>query len=82
MILKIETYNGKFDNEIISLILSIQNDEAKRILVSNDEIRFAENGSLMNRIRYNKEWWNGTDGPVQKSLEKVTVMDQRTKSKH
>ena len=60
MILKIETYNGKFDNEIISLILSIQNDEAKRILVSNDEIRFAENGSLMNRIRYNKEWWNGT----------------------
>ena len=54
MILKIETYNGKFDNEIISLILSIQNDEAKRILVSNDEIRFAENGSLMNRIRYNK----------------------------
>lgn len=29
MILKIETYNGKFDNEIISLILSIQNDEAK-----------------------------------------------------
>ena len=92
MILKIETYNGKFDNEIISLILSLQNDEAKRILVSNDEIRFAENGSLMNRIRYNKEWWNGTkldgfdwngtDGPVQKSLEKVTVMDQRTKSKH
>ena len=37
MILKIETYNGKFDNEIISRILSIQNDEAKRILVSNDE---------------------------------------------
>lgn len=55
MILKIETYNGKFDNEIISRILSIQNDEAKRILVSNDEIRFAE---------------------------KVTIMDQRTKSKH
>ena len=53
--------------------------EAKRILVSNDEIRFAENGSLMNRIRYNKEWWNGTkldgfdwngtDGPVQKSFD-------------
>ena len=55
MILKIETYNGKFDNEIISRILSIQNDEAKRILVSKDEIRFAE---------------------------KVTIMDQRTKSKH
>ncbi len=53
--------------------------EAKRILVSNDEIRFAENGSLMNKIRYNKDWWNGTklegfewngiDGPVQKSFD-------------
>lgn len=32
MILKIETYNGKFDNEIISRILSIQNDEAKEYL--------------------------------------------------
>ena len=29
MILRIETYDGKYDNEIISLILSIQNDEAK-----------------------------------------------------
>lgn len=28
IILKIETYSGKYDNEIISLILSIQNDEA------------------------------------------------------
>ena len=28
-ILKVETYSGKFDDEIISLILSIQNDEAK-----------------------------------------------------
>ena len=27
--MKIETYSGKFDEEIISLILSIQNDEAK-----------------------------------------------------
>lgn len=27
--MKIETYNGRFDDEIISLILSIQNDEAK-----------------------------------------------------
>ena len=27
--MKIETYSGKFDDEIISLILSIQNDEAK-----------------------------------------------------
>ena len=29
MILKIETYSGKYDDEIINLILSIQNDEAK-----------------------------------------------------
>ena len=29
IILKIETYNGRFDNEIIALILSIQNDETK-----------------------------------------------------
>ena len=29
MVLQIATYNGKFDDEIISLILSIQNDEAK-----------------------------------------------------
>lgn len=53
--------------------------DAKRILVANDEIRFAENGSLMNKIRYNKDWWNGTklegfdwnsaDGPVQKSYD-------------
>ena len=27
--MKIETYSGKFDDEIINLILSIQNDEAK-----------------------------------------------------
>lgn len=27
--MKIETYSGKFDDEIITLILSIQNDEAK-----------------------------------------------------
>lgn len=27
--MKIETYSGKFDDEIMSLILSIQNDEAK-----------------------------------------------------
>ncbi len=29
IILKIETYSGKYDDKIISLILSIQNDEAK-----------------------------------------------------
>lgn len=27
--MKIETYSGKYDDEIINLILSIQNDEAK-----------------------------------------------------
>ena len=53
--------------------------DAKRILVSNDEIKFAENSSLINKIRYNKDWWNGTklegfdwntaDGPVQKSYD-------------
>lgn len=53
--------------------------DTKRILVSNDEIRFAGNGSLMNKIRYNSDWWsetkvegfdwNGTDGPVQKSYD-------------
>lgn len=29
MILEIETYSGKYDDEIITLILSIQNEEAK-----------------------------------------------------
>lgn len=53
--------------------------DAKRILVSNNEIKFAENGSLVNKIRYNKKWWsktklegfdwNGTDGPVHKSYD-------------
>lgn len=53
--------------------------DAKRILVANDEIRFAENGSLMNKIRYNNDWWkgtkmegfdwNGTDGPAKKSYD-------------
>lgn len=53
--------------------------DAKRILVAKDEIRFAENGSLMNKIRYNNNWWSGTklegfdwnstDGPVQKSYD-------------
>ncbi|WP_299522801.1 MBL fold metallo-hydrolase [uncultured Methanobrevibacter sp.] len=52
---------------------------AKRILVANDELKFAENGSLMNKIRYNNDWWNGTkiegfdwngsDGPVKKSYD-------------
>ena len=34
--------------------------DAKRILVSKDELNFAENGTPVNRIRYNADWWNGT----------------------
>ena len=30
--------------------------DAKKILVSKDELRFAENGSPVNRIRYNADW--------------------------
>lgn len=29
---------------------------AKQILVSNDELKFAQNGTLVNRIRYNVDW--------------------------
>ena len=53
--------------------------DAKRMFVSIDEIRFARNGSLVNKLRYNKNWWdgtklegfdwNGTDGPVKKSFD-------------
>ena len=34
--------------------------DAKKILVLKDELRFAENGSPVNRIRYNADWWRGT----------------------
>ena len=34
--------------------------DAKKILVLKDELRFAENGSPVNRIRYNANWWRGT----------------------
>ena len=34
--------------------------DAKTILVSRDELAFAENGSLVNRIRYNADWWRDT----------------------
>ena len=53
--------------------------DAKRILAAKDEIDFAENGSLINKIRYNSDWWNGTklegfdwngtEGPVQRSYD-------------
>ena len=34
--------------------------DAKKILISKDELRFAENGSPVNRISYNADWWRGT----------------------
>lgn len=53
--------------------------DAKQILVSKDELNFAENGTLVNRIRYNADWWNGTkmqtfdwngtEGPAGKSYD-------------
>lgn len=51
--------------------------DAKHILVSKDEVKFAS--KLSNKIRYNKDWWegvtleefewNGTDGPFNKSYD-------------
>ena len=53
--------------------------DAKKIMVSQDELAFAENGTLVNRIRYNAAWWsgtkmqtfdwNGTEGPAEKSYD-------------
>ena len=53
--------------------------DAKQILVSKDELLFAENKTPVNRIRYNADWWrstkmqtfdwNGTEGPVGKSYD-------------
>lgn len=53
--------------------------DAKQILVSKDELLFAENKTLVNRIRYNADWWNGTkmqifdwngvEGPAGKSYD-------------
>lgn len=53
--------------------------DAKEILVSNDELIFAKNNSIINKIRYNSKWWentkikgfnwNGTEGPVNKSYD-------------
>jgi len=34
--------------------------DAKQILVSKDELLFAENKTPVNRIRYNADWWRGT----------------------
>lgn len=52
--------------------------DAKKILVSKDELEFSKKG-LENKIRYNPEWWegtkmetfdwNGTEGPAGKSYD-------------
>lgn len=53
--------------------------DAKQILVSKDELLFAENKTPVNRIRYNADWWkgtkiktfdwNGTEGPAGRSYD-------------
>lgn len=53
--------------------------DAKRILVSNDEIKFAARNTPVNRTRYHSKWWkgtkiegfdwNGSEGPVGKSYD-------------
>lgn len=53
--------------------------DAKRILVSKDELLFAQSKTLVNCIRYNAAWWrgtkmqtfewNGTEGPAGKSYD-------------
>lgn len=53
--------------------------DAKKILVSNDELVWADKHSLINMIRYNSKWWdkakisgfewNDTQGPVNKSFD-------------
>lgn len=52
--------------------------DAKKILVSSDEMEFTKKG-FVNKIRYNPAWWegtkiqvfgwNGTEGPAQKSYD-------------
>ena len=53
--------------------------DAKKILVSADELHFAENNAFINRIRYQQKWWedtrletfrwNGCVGPANKSYD-------------
>ena len=53
--------------------------DAKKILVSADELHFAENNAFINRIRYQQKWWedtrletfrwNGGVGPANKSYD-------------
>ncbi len=53
--------------------------EAKHIIVSNDELKFASKKNSMTKIRYQKKWWkdihltgfdfNGLEGPFEKSYD-------------
>ena len=53
--------------------------DAKQILVSKDELAFSGNGTPVNRIRYNADWWsdtkmqtfdwNSTEGPAGRSYD-------------
>lgn len=53
--------------------------DAKNILVSNEELLFAEHGPLTNRVRYQRQWWEGVNlatyswknsgGPFKKSFD-------------
>jgi len=53
--------------------------DAKKILVSNEELNFAKKRTLVNKIRYNSDWWEGTKiegfnwnqtvGPVDRSYD-------------
>lgn len=53
--------------------------DAKHILVSREEMKFATNGSLTNRVRYQRKWWdgldltlfdwNGEEGPFRRSFD-------------
>lgn len=53
--------------------------DATHIMVSEDEMKFATNGSFMNRIRYQPQWWSdanitpfawdGDQGPFNKSYD-------------
>ena len=53
--------------------------DAKNIIVSNDELKFANKKNFINKIRYQKKWWkdinltgfdfNGSVGPFEKSYD-------------
>lgn len=56
VVMKIETYSGKYDDEIIALILKIQNNEAKI------NLSLEEQPDLKNiKSYYQGEWWRVLD---------------------